>query len=73
MLTLLSWPEGASIEEMMRAAEWQKHSVRGMLAGTVKKKLGFRAKASTTSGTGKQLPVPGSKSKLWLKSFSRPT
>ncbi len=41
MLILLSRPEGASIEEMMQAANWQQHSVRGFLAGTVKKKLGF--------------------------------
>ena len=50
MLTLLSRPEGASLEEMMQATDWQQHSVRGFLAGTVKKKLGF-ALTSSKAGT----------------------
>lgn len=40
-LDLLSRPEGASIEELQAATGWQQHSVRGLLAGAVKKKLGL--------------------------------
>ena len=41
ILTLLTRRDGATIPEMMDAFGWQQHSVRGFLAGTVKKKLGF--------------------------------
>jgi len=50
LLTLLSQAEGASIEEMMQATDWQQHSVRGFLAGTVKKKLGFSLTTSKAVG-----------------------
>ncbi len=39
-LSLLERPNGASIAEMQGAMGWQAHSVRGFLAGTVKKMPG---------------------------------
>ncbi len=39
-LSLLQRPKGASIAEMRDAMGWQAHSVRGFLAGTVKKMPG---------------------------------
>ncbi len=40
-IDLLSRKEGATIEELQAATGWQQHSVRGFLAGAVRKKLGL--------------------------------
>jgi hypothetical protein len=39
-LSLLKRSKGASIAEMQNAMGWQSHSVRGFLAGTIKKMPG---------------------------------
>jgi len=38
LIGLLSRASGVTIEEMMKATGWQCHSVRGCLAGAIKKK-----------------------------------
>ena len=39
IVALLQRPEGATLDALVKESEWQKHSVRGFLAGTVRKKL----------------------------------
>lgn len=39
VLELLKRPEGASMKELLKATDWQPHSVRGFLSGTIRKKL----------------------------------
>jgi Protein of unknown function (DUF3489) len=41
LIAMLRAPNGATIKAMARAAKWQPHSVRGFLAGIVRKKLGL--------------------------------
>lgn len=38
LLALLSRPDGASLAELVAATGWQAHSVRGALAGSLKRK-----------------------------------
>ena len=41
LIELLQRPEGATAEQVAEATGWQKHTIRGAIAGALKKKLGL--------------------------------
>lgn len=58
VIALLRRQRGATLDAMMKATGWQAHSVRGFLAGTLKKKLG-RAATSEVTDKGRVYHVAG--------------
>ena len=41
LIEMLKRPKGATIDEIVTATGWQSHTVRGAMAGALKKKLGL--------------------------------
>jgi hypothetical protein len=48
VIGLLQRPEGATIDEIATAMEWQRHTVRGLISGGLKKKLGLDVQSERT-------------------------
>ncbi|MGV1045151.1 DUF3489 domain-containing protein [Limnohabitans sp.] len=51
LIELLSRAEGATLPQMTEATGWQVHTVRGAMAGALKKKLGLEISSEKQTGT----------------------
>ncbi|PZQ97114.1 MAG: hypothetical protein DI533_16385 [Cereibacter sphaeroides] len=53
LIAMLRAPNGATIEEIMAATGWQSHTVRGAMAGALKKRLGLEVTSEKVEGRGR--------------------
>ena len=53
LIEMLMRPDGASIDEIVTAFGWQPHTVRGAIAGALKKKLGLKVVSEKSDGRGR--------------------
>jgi hypothetical protein len=61
VIAMLQRPEGATVEEVASAMGWQRHTVRGIFSGTLKKKLGLAlASAKEERGRVYRIAEPAS-------------
>ena len=49
VIKLLRRKNGATIAELQKATGWQAHSVRGLLSGTLRKRMGINVEGQTVS------------------------
>ena len=61
VVAMLRRPEGATVDEVASAMGWQRHTVRGLFSGTLKKKLGLTlASAKEERGRVYRIAEPAS-------------
>jgi hypothetical protein len=50
MIAMLRRPEGATVDQIAEAMGWARHTVRGVIAGALKKKLGLTITSEKSEG-----------------------
>ena len=59
LIEMLKTPKGATIDEIVVAFGWQPHTVRGAIAGALKKKLGLDVTSEKVEGRGRVYRIFG--------------
>ena len=58
VIAMLCQPEGATVDEVASVTGWQRHTVRGVFSGALKKKLGLTL-ASAKEERGRVYRIAG--------------
>jgi hypothetical protein len=58
LIAMLRASDGATIEEIMVALDWAAHTIRGAMAGALKKKLGLEVTSEKVEGRGRVYRLP---------------
>jgi hypothetical protein len=59
LINMLRRPDGATVEEVVEATGWQRHTVRGAISGALKKKLHLAVTSDKVEGRGRVYRIPG--------------
>jgi hypothetical protein len=59
LIDLLKRKNGATLADLVTATGWQKHSVRGAISGTLKKKLGLAVTSAVVEARGRVYRISG--------------
>jgi len=59
LIAMLKCTDGATIEEIAQKFGWQAHTVRGAIAGALKKKLGLEVTSEKIEGRGRTYRIAG--------------
>jgi len=72
VIAMLKSPAGATIDAMMKATGWQQHSVRGFLAGVLRKRLKLKLGSKKVDGKRVYRITGGAKDRSESRSQSKP-
>ncbi|WP_428544095.1 DUF3489 domain-containing protein [Profundibacter sp.] len=57
LIEMLEAPDGATIAEIAKATNWQSHTIRGAISGTLKKRLGLAITSEKVEGRGRTYKI----------------